>query len=345
MRDKQKVGDTVVSLKDIASHCGVSVATVSKALNGHTDIGVPTRERICRIAAEMGYLPNAAARALKTHRTYNLGVLFVDERQSGLSHDYFSAVLDSFKVEAEAHGYDITFINHNIGGRPTTYLEHCRYRGVDGVVVACVDFTDPQVMELASSALPVVTIDHVFAGCAAVLSDNTAGMDELVRYVHGKGHRRIAFIHGERTAVTESRLESFYNTCAQLQITVPEAYVREGVYHDPERCAQMTSDLLALDCPPTCILLPDDFSAVGGLGAIAEAGLSVPEDISVAGYDGVTLSQVMKPQLTTYRQDTFALGREAARRLVALIEQPGAAQVDCAIVRGELLPGGTVRPI
>ena len=86
------------SLKDLAKECGVSVATVSKALNDQPDIAQATRERIHAAARRMGYLPNAAARALKTNRTYNLGVLFVDEKQSGLTHEYFSAVLDSFKV-------------------------------------------------------------------------------------------------------------------------------------------------------------------------------------------------------------------------------------------------------
>ena len=105
------------SLKDLAKECGVSVATVSKALNDQPDIAPATRERIRAAARRMGYLPNAAARALKTNRTYNLGVLFVDEKQSGLTHEYFSAVLDSFKVEAEKRGYDITFINHNISGK------------------------------------------------------------------------------------------------------------------------------------------------------------------------------------------------------------------------------------
>ena len=123
----------MVSMKDIALRCGVSVATVSKALNGQPDIGEETRARIAATAKEMGYMTNSAARALKTNRTYNLGVLFVDERRSGLTHEYFSAMLESFKVEAENHGYDITFINHNVGGRSTSYLQHCLYRGVDGV--------------------------------------------------------------------------------------------------------------------------------------------------------------------------------------------------------------------
>ena len=125
-------------------------------MNDQPDIAQATRERIHAAARRMGYLPNAAARALKTNRTYNLGVLFVDEKQSGLTHEYFSAVLDSFKVEAEKRGYDITFINHNISGRSMSYLEHCHYRGVDGVVIACVNFYDPQVVELVNGDVPVV---------------------------------------------------------------------------------------------------------------------------------------------------------------------------------------------
>ena len=96
------------SLKDLAKECGVSVATVSKALNDQPDISPATRERVRTAAHRMGYMPNAAARSLKTNRTYNLGVLFVDERQSGLTHEYFSAVLASFKVEAAKHGYATT---------------------------------------------------------------------------------------------------------------------------------------------------------------------------------------------------------------------------------------------
>ena len=330
------------SLKDLAKECGVSVATVSKALNDQPDIAQATRERIHAAARRMGYLPNAAARALKTNRTYNLGVLFVDEKQSGLTHEYFSAVLDSFKVEAEKRGYDITFINHNISGKSMSYLEHCHYRGVDGVVIACVNFYDPQVVELVNGDVPVVTIDHVFNNRMAILSDNVAGTKALVQQAWACGHRRIAFIHGEDTAVTQNRLTSYYRALEALGLEAEPDYVRAGRYHDPECCARETAALLALPQPPTCILFPDDFSAIGGLNTIAAAGLRVPDDISVAGYDGIYLSQTMSPRLTTYRQDTAALGRTAAARLIELIEKPRTTVMDRTVVTGALLPGGTV---
>lgn len=333
----------MVSLKDIAQRCGVSVATVSKALNGQPDIGPETRERIAAVAKEMGYMTNSAARALKTNRTYNLGVLFVDERRSGLTHEYFSAMLESFKVEAETHGYDITFINHNVGGRRTSYLQHCRYRGVDGVIIACVDFNDPQVRELVDSGIPLVTIDRVFDNRLAVVSDNVNGVSQLVRYVHGMGHRKIAFLHGERTTVTNNRLTGFYRTCEELGIKVPEEYVIECVYHDPDRCAEATRQLLKLPDRPTCILFPDDFSYIGGMNVLIEAGLRIPEDISVVGYDGIHLAQVMR--LTTYSQNATALGKIAAEQLISLIERPKTTVLDRIMVEGKLVIGNSVKDI
>ena len=330
------------SLKDLAQECGVSVATVSKALNGQSDISEATRTRVREAARRMGYVPNMAARSMKTNRTYNIGVLFVDERQSGLAHEYFSAVLDSFKVRVEQLGYDITFINRNLGGKTMTYLEHCHYRGVDGAVIACVDFTDPQVIELVNSDVPVVTIDHVFNNRMAVLSDNVMGLSALVRTAYAQGHRRIAFIHGERTAVTENRLAGFYKSCDELGLEVPDAYVREGIYHDAARCAQETKALLALPQRPTCIIFPDDFSAMGGYSAIQQAGLRIPQDISVMGYDGIYLSRVMSPKLVTYQQNTMMLGRTAADKLVQMVEHPRVTLAEQLLVTGKLLDGSSV---
>ena len=333
----------MVSMKDIALRCGVSVATVSKALNGQPDIGEETRRRVEAVAREMGYLTNAAARALKTNRTYHLGVLFVDERRSGLAHEYFSTMLESFKVEAESRGYDITFINHNAGGKRSTYLQHCLYRGVDGVVIACVDFNDPQVRELVESGLPLVTVDHIFNNRLAVMADNVSGLEALVRYIHSKGHRKIAFLHGERTTVTQNRLTGFYRACEELELEIPDAYIRECAYHDPERSEQATRELLALPDRPTCIIFPDDFSYIGGMNVLSEYGLRVPEDISVAGYDGIHLAKVLS--LTTYSQNAEGLGRTAAERLISLIEHPKTTLVDRIMISGQLLEGKTVGDI
>ena len=332
----------MVSMKDIAKACDVSVATVSKALSGQQDIGEETRRRIARKAEELGYMANASARALKTNRTYNIGVLFVDPMHGGLAHEFFSGVLDGIREEAEKNGYDITFINSSVGKRPSTYLQHCLYRGVDGVVIASVDFEDPMVVELVSSDLPVVTIDHLFNNRIAILSDNLRGMEELTGYVLSRGHRKLAFLHGEETTVTKNRLTGFYRACESAGVRIREDYVRFSDYHDSESCYRLTKELLSGPDHPTCIFFPDDFSCIGGLNAIHDAGLRVPDDISVCGYDGIALSQILSPKLTTWKQNTGELGMLAASCLIDLIEHPKTTLTDRRIVSGSLLEGETV---
>ena len=335
----------MVTLREIARECKVSVATVSKALNDMNDVSPETKEAIKTTARRMGYYPNSSARALKTNRTYNIGVLFVDESNSGLTHDYFANVLDSFKRSVEKKGYDLTFINstHN---RNMTYLEHSRYRGVDGVVIACVDLDDPQVLELVRyDAIPVVTIDHVFDYRIAVMSDNIQGMHDLVEYAYSKGHRRMAYISGDDTAVTRNRVGSFVRSLEKHYIDTPEEYLISSAYRNPELAYKYTRQLLQLMDSPTCIFYPDDYSAIGGINAIRDIGLSVPDNISVVGYDGSYISQIMSPRLTTLRQDTVKIGSVAAEKLIHLIENPRTTLIQRFVMNGELVAGESVADI
>jgi LacI family transcriptional regulator len=336
----------MVSLKDIAAACGVSIATVSKSLNNHSDISVETKEHIRKVANDLGYYPNSADKALKTNRSNNIGVLFVDEAQSGLTHDFFANILDSFKRTAEAGGYDITFINScKTRSNKMSYLAHARYRGFDGVCIACVDFYDPEVLELVRSDIPIVTIDHVFNNRTAVISDNVKGMRDLLTYVYNKGHRKIAYIHGLDSAVTHSRLASFFRTADDLGLDIPDSYIKEAPYRDTKVTSERTEELLDLPDPPTCILYPDDFSAFGGTNAITERGLSIPDDISVCGYDGIRIARHIEPQLTTIRQDTETIGKDAAQELIAQIEHPKTTLVREVVVEGSVYEGKTVKDL
>jgi DNA-binding LacI/PurR family transcriptional regulator len=298
-------------------------------------------------AKKMGYMPNFGAKALKTNRTYNLGVLFADKAHSGLTHSYFASVLNSFKNEAEANGYDITFISNNIGKNPLTFYEHCVSRNVDGVMVVNVDdYGEKGITELLESPIPVVTLDRKTASKPAVLSDNYSGMQELVKYICGKGHRKIAYIYGDAASVTSTRLDSFRETLTSLNIDINEDCILEGRYHDPNTTEVLTEKLMKLPDPPTCIILPDDFSAVGALNAFEKMGLQVPEDISVAGFDGITLSQVLCPKLTTFRQDTDKLGKLAAKRLISMISGERIPDDGGVItVSGWLLAGASVKDV
>ena len=333
----------MVSLKTIAEKCGVSTATVSKALNDQKDISKETKRRIRELAEELGYFPNAAARSLKTNHSHNLGVLFEEEAGRGLQHEYFSGVLNGLKVQAEKQGYDITFINAHFENREMSYYEHCKYRNFEGVAIVCADFNDPRVIELMNSDLPVVTIDYVYHNCTAVSSNNIQGMEDLVKFIYEQGHRRIAYIHGQiGSAVTKDRLASFYRTMAELGIEVPDEYIRTADYLETKEAARQTKKLLNMENPPTCIIYPDDTALIGGRNAIMEMGLRIPKDISVAGYDGTRMSQLLHPKLTTIQQDTERIGEEAAKRLIDLIEKPKTTLIERVVVEGILVPGQSV---
>lgn len=335
----------MASLKDIANYCGVSAATVSKVLHNHSDISEATKKRVLKAAEELGYTANAAARALKTNRSHNLGIVFVDLRNSGFMHEYFASMLNYFRIEAEKFGYDICFINNSVHKQNQTYLQHALYRGLDGVALICADFEDPDIQELVRSNLPVVSLDHAFHNRTAVLSDNLRGMMALVHFVYEKGHRKIAYIHGNATAVTENRMTGFYKACEELHLTIPNEYINACEYHEPESCYKATKELLALKERPTCILFPDDYAYLGGIRAINEAGLNIPDDISVAGYDGIHMAKVMSPRLTTWEQNTKDLGRLAADKLIEKIENPRTAVPEHIVVQGNLLEGETVKTL
>ena len=288
-----------VTIKDVSAKCGLSISTVSKAFNNYADISLETRELVQRTAREIGYYPNAIARTLKTNRSYNLGVLFQEKRGTGLTHSLFASVLDAFKSAGEKHGYDITFINHHIGWTGMTYLEHCRYRNVDGVCVVCADFYAPEVIELVDSNLPVVTIDHSFNNRSCVLSDNIGG----------------------------------------LKLNVNPDFVVEALYDNPATSMQAVLNLMERPDPPTCILLPDDHSTLGAMQAAKQLNLRVPEDLSLAGYDGIHLTQMLQPRLTTIEQDTKRIGAQAAEFLIDRIENPRTAGSETATIPVKLLEG------
>lgn len=333
-----------VTIKDVSAKCGLSVSTVSKVFNDYSDISAETRELVHRVAREIGYYPNAIARSLKTNRSYNLGVLFSDDEESGLTHDFFAQVLESFKQESEGHGYDITFINHNVGWNGMTYLEHCRYRNIDGVCLVCANYYSSEVRELAVSAIPCVTIDHVFSNRSCVMSDNSQGMQQLVHYAAANGHHKIAFVHGQKSSVTENRTTGYFRAMQRLRIPPVNEYLVASCYNNPRAGYLAMTQLMQLSDPPTCVLMPDDQTCMGALEAAADLGLRVPEDVSLAGYDGTILGQMIRPRLTTIRQDTKSMGIQAAKHLIDRIENPLTAVSAVSIVPVALVTGESLGP-
>ena len=342
-RNVRKEERPMTTIRMVAQACGCSVATVSKALNGAGDVSRETAARIRRTASELGYVPNAAARALKTSRSYCFGIVFRDSNNIGLAHGFFSSLLNGFKSRAEELGYDIFFISDRLGERRIGYAEHARYRNCDGVLIANDDCSADRVQELVRSGIPSVTIDCELEHCGAVQSDNFQGMRDLVQYIHSLGHRRIAFVHGDETLVTRTRVQSFRQTCQELHIDIPKNYIVPARYCETAPCEAATRTLLALDMPPTCIIYPDDLAYIGGRNEIYRQGFRIPEDISCAGYDGIELSQILRPRLTTLRQNGTLMGVSAAVELARAVELGKDYTPRRIVIPGEVLPGESVK--
>lgn len=336
-REATRVSATI---NDIAKRCGQPAHIVGRVLNDCADISREIRAQVIEAAEALGYpLENDG----KPFRTHNLGVLFVDESTSGITHPFFASMLNAFKEEAENRGYDITFINHKMGLEHATYLEHCRYRHVDGVCLACVDFRNDEVQALLDSEIPCVAIDHTTSRHTCVLSDNHDGVRQLTEYAISMGHERIAFIHGQRNSqVTEDRIKQFIETMRAHGCDLPDGYIVEGRYGDADVVRALVEKLLALSERPTCILLPDDSTYFAAQEVIRAHELRIPSDISVAGYDGVALMQSLRPQLTTIQQNGVTMGREAAMRLVERVEHPQTAAIEVVNIPVTLLKGGTM---
>lgn len=332
----------MITLKMLAAECDVSVATVSKALNGATDVNQETAARIRKAAEDMGYVPSAAARYLKTNRSYSIGVIMEDGTRSGLTHEHFAHVLDGFLRRAEALGYDATLFSAHPGPWGPDYLAHARYRSSDGVAVLVADQSHPGVVALKENGYPLVTLDHKIEGCSCIYSDNRQGMRDLVNYIISQGHTKVAAIFGEESSVTKIRRDAFIETMKENGLEIPDEYIVEGRYHDVDATMEAARKVLSLENRPTCILFPDDFSFSGGIKGIESMGLKVGKDISIAGFDGTSIAKAMN--YTTVAQNTRAMGEAMAQALIDSIEK-GEGVTTEKTIPCELLKGETVRRI
>lgn len=330
----------MVTIKTIADKCGVSYAAVSKALNYQPGISEEKAKLVRQTAKELGYTPNAAAVTLKTNRSHNIGILF----ENRMAHEFFAQVLEAIRACAEEHEYDITLLG-NRGGKTGGYYEHAMRRQCDGVIIAQNIFDAEEVQRLVDSSLPVVSIDQVFQGRTAVLSKNVDSTREIVHYLYGMGHRKIAYIHGEMGDVTRQRLAGFYRGMRDLGLPVPEEYVIPARFHEPKDSGLATRKLLGLSDRPTSILYPDDISYLGGLTEIEAQGLSVPDDISCFGYDGIRMAKALRPSLATYRQNAEEIGRVAMEQLLEAIEHEKYFAPEIITIAGSIQEGQTVKRI
>ena len=336
-----------VTITELARASGVSVGTVSRALNGYADVRPETRERIMRLARELDYTPGAAARSLVTQRSHVIGVVLdTGEGHPDLQHPFFHEVLVGLKNEIGANGYDLLLFASERPGNgfgPHSYLKRCQHHNVDGVVLMGVDPEDPEVRRVARSELPVVGVDVELDGprTTYAISDNARGADLAVRSFHAGGHRRIATITGLlETRPGADRLRGYRQAVQDLGLAYRDEYVAYGDFYTESGRAAMAR-LLALPEPPTAVFAASDMMALGAIRAAGDAGLSVPGGLSVIGFDDIQLADHMNPPLTTLRQDKAGLGRAAGAALVSLIGDGEAAAAETVVLPVELVERGS----
>lgn len=307
----------MVTIYDISEKSGFAAGTVSKALNNYYGVNAETRKKILEVARQMGYTPNANARALKAKHSYNLGVLFYLRDSLDLCQHFFIQILNEFKKVTEAHGYDITLLSKGKDLGAQAFVKHCRVRQLDGVLIFG-DYSSDLVKELILSDIPCVGFDYLGKLMSGVMSDNYAKTKELVLKLIELGHERILFLTGEDNYVTEERKRGYADAFRQMG-KERLACVR-ACYSNPDMCFEMTGKLYP-EFKPTAILYPDDYSAIGGINALREMNLSIPDDVSVASFDGSIYSQLTSPPLTCVKQDVKKIACALAEKLIRVIEE------------------------
>ncbi|MCC3373851.1 LacI family DNA-binding transcriptional regulator [Cohnella sp. REN36] len=308
------------TIRDIAKAAGVSVATVSKVLNGYTTVSKATRENVLRIVADMQFRPNTAARALVGRRSMTLGVFLT----TGIAHPFFVSLLGGIDEALQARGYDLIYLSQLSAHPDYNFVQHCLSRNVEGVLVFGFQHDQLNMDELVDAGIPAMFIDLDRTGPRAgyISSDNAAAIEQAVAYLDGLRHRRIAFITGIPGSYTgERRLAGFRQGLADRRLPYRPDYIAEGDFSRESGYAAMRR-LLALPERPTAVVCCSDRSAFGAIDAIREAGLSVPDDISIIGFDDIEAAGNVRPALTTVRQDMRAIGRTAIEMLDRLVVDP-----------------------
>ena len=312
----------MASIREVARLSGVSVATVSRVLNGTATVREETRQRVLERVRELDYVPNAAARTLVRRRSQVIGVVVnTGDTHPDLKHPFFGDVLVGLRQALGASHYDLLLFTERKG-----FLRRAVQHQLDGLVLMGVDRRDPDLRGLLERRLPAMNVDLDVSGPRAgyVMSDNVGGARTATRHLVELGHVRIATITGlSNTKPAIDRLRGYREELLAHGLLYRTTYVRAGDFYSRSGHEQ-TRRLLALRRPPTAIFAASDEMAIGAVSAIHEAGLSVPHDVSVVGFDDIESASLLRPPLTTIRQNKTALGRVAGESLIRLIEDDAA---------------------
>jgi len=314
----------VTTIKDVARQAGVSVTTVSRALNGHDDVNPETRRRIQEVADQLGYSPNIAARTLVSKRSRTLGLLLSALTRNSVKDNIVFEMLCGMNDRAAELEYDLVLFNTTPQKqRQKSYKALCKERGVDGVIMMGMRLDDPYLEEMLHASIPCVLIDIPIErkkNIGYVMTDNVQGAMEAVTHLIERGHRHIGMINGHaQAAVSIQRLDGYRQALGRHGIPFADRYVEDGGFS--EDGGKDAAYRLLTSCPElTAIFCASDLMALGALQAIRALGKRVPEDISIIGFDNIVAAQYCTPALTTVNQDKYQMGYIAAATLIDMLE-------------------------
>ena len=323
-----------VTLSEIALAAGVSVSTVSRALsNNNYPLKEETRQRITKLAEKMGYHPNFVARSLQSSRTQTVGVI-VDRMSSSFTPATVQGLQDSLRQA----GYSISIVNSNRDqDLVIEAIQTFHSRRVDGIVILnswLHTFNDP-ILPLQDR--PFVFVNRLFSDAIhnCVAPGDHYGAQLAVKHLVDLGHRQIGYINGiEDWLESQNRLAGYRDVLIEHGLPVDEALIRPGDW-GVDSGYRTTQDLLALKQRPTAIFAANDIMALGAIYAIQEAGLRVPDDVALVGYDDRDFAAWIRPNLTTIRMPSYEMGQAAARLLLEQIA--GEELEDTTQIPGKLI--------
>jgi DNA-binding LacI/PurR family transcriptional regulator len=309
----------VVTIKDIARQAGVTHTTVSRALHGSSLISLETTQHIRKIAAELGYQPSAAARSLKTNRSHALGVIV-----STIDDPFFSEILQGIEEVAQRRSYSILMAaSQRDPVREQAIVQDMRERHVDGLIICSASFSAEQRRKLLEYSIPIVLVNNQAAEeyRYSIYHDDVDGSRQVTRHLIELGHRRIAYLGNSLSGrTTLDRLTGFRREMKDAGLAVPGEYVYEISGGSPEDGFMASEHFLNLPNRPTALFCFNDMLAIGILKGLQAAGICVPGEFSVVGFDNIIFSAYTNPPLTTLDQPKRYIGAEAARLILDLLD-------------------------
>src|SRR6266404_4270583 len=328
-------------IKDVAREAGVSTATVSHVINKTKYVTDITRERVLNAIEHCNYYPNANARTLASGRSNMIGLLVSD-----ISNPFFPELVKSIETAAFERGYNLILLNTNYDAkRASDYVRRLIELKVAGVVLMTAELEPSLIDELARRRFNVVFHDRGSAGehMSNIALDYATGIEEAVTHLVSLGHRRIVHVAGAyRIHSAILRRDAFLASMERHLPGVPTAIYEGDFKFDGGRRA--ASEILAAEIRPTAVVFANDMMVFGAMQEFRAAGLSVPRDLSIIGFDDIAFAALADPPLTTICSPRPEIGRRAVDALMATIERPGEGGVETMIPTYLIVRGTTAPP-